>query len=128
MSVNSGKHFFKLKWFCNVVNSTSIKSGYFVFDFPQGTDKYNRDGARFFIGLDSVPMHIAAAMNTPCVVLFGPSNEKMWGPWQVKHTLLTKDYSCRPCGLDGCGNGKLSDCLMAINAEEVVTAVETLLS
>jgi len=84
--------------------------------------------ASCFIGLDSVPMHIAAAMNTPCVALFGPSNEKIWGPWQVKHTLLTKEYSCRPCGLDGCGNGKMSDCLMAINAEEVVSAVQQLLS
>jgi len=83
--------------------------------------------ASCFIGLDSVPMHIAAAMNTPCVALFGPSNEKIWGPWQVKHTLLTKEYSCRPCGLDGCGNGKMSDCLMAITAEEVVTAVQKLL-
>ncbi len=84
--------------------------------------------ASCFIGLDSVPMHIAAAMNTPCVALFGPSNENIWGPWQVKHTLLTKEYSCRPCGLDGCGNGKMSDCLMAINAEEVVSAVQKLLS
>jgi len=86
------------------------------------------DRAGCFIGLDSVPMHIAAAMNTPCVVLFGPSNEKIWGPWQVKHAVLTKEYSCRPCGLDGCGNGKISDCLMAINAEEVVSAVREILS
>jgi len=86
------------------------------------------DHASCFIGLDSVPMHIAAAMNTPCVALFGPSNEKIWGPWQVKHTLLAKEYSCRPCGLDGCGNGKLSDCLMAINSKEVISAVENILS
>ncbi len=86
------------------------------------------DHARCFIGLDSVPMHIAAAMNTPCVALFGPSNEQIWGPWQVRHKVLTVNYSCRPCGLDGCGNGKLSDCLMAINAEEVVSAVQQLLS
>jgi len=84
--------------------------------------------ASCFLGLDSVPMHIAAAMNTPCVALFGPSNEKIWGPWQVKHAVLTKEYSCRPCGLDGCGNGKVSDCLMAINAEEVVSAVVEILS
>ncbi|MEA1890342.1 MAG: putative lipopolysaccharide heptosyltransferase III [Pseudomonadota bacterium] len=84
--------------------------------------------ANCFIGLDSVPMHIAAAMDTPCVALFGPSDELTWGPWQVQHTVLTKDYSCRPCGLDGCGNGKMSDCLMAINAKEVVSAVQELLS
>ncbi|MFW2440416.1 MAG: putative lipopolysaccharide heptosyltransferase III [Arenicellales bacterium] len=83
--------------------------------------------ASCFIGLDSVPMHIAAAMNTPCVALFGPSNEKIWGPWQVKHTLLAKEYSCRPCGLDGCGNGKFSDCLMTIDSKEVIIAVENIL-
>ena len=86
------------------------------------------DHCSCFIGLDSVPMHIAAAMNTPCVALFGPSDEQAWGPWQVQHAVITKNYSCRPCGLDGCGNGKLSDCLMAINAEEVVSAVSELLS
>ena len=84
--------------------------------------------ARIFIGLDSVPMHIAAAVNTPVVALFGPSDEQTWGPWQVPHRIITQNYSCRPCGLDGCGNGKISDCLAAINAEEVTSAVENLLS
>ncbi len=84
--------------------------------------------AACFIGLDSVPMHIAAAVNTPCVAMFGPSNEKVWGPWQAKHTTITKQYSCRPCGLDGCGNGKISDCLMAISVDDVVSAVEEILS
>ena len=85
------------------------------------------DRASCFIGLDSVPMHIAAAMNTPCVALFGPSDDQTWGPWQVRHTVLTSPFSCRPCGLDGCGNGKLSDCLMAINSNDVVTAIENIL-
>jgi len=85
------------------------------------------DKAGCFIGLDSVPMHIAAAMNTPCIALFGPSDEQSWGPWHVKHKVLTTPYPCRPCGLDGCGNGKLSDCLMSINSNEVVAAVENIL-
>ena len=85
------------------------------------------DQARCFIGLDSVPMHIAAAMNTPCIALFGPSDEQTWGPWQVKHKVLTKPYPCRPCGLDGCGNSKLSDCLMTIESKEVIKAIEEIL-
>ncbi len=80
-----------------------------------------------FIGLDSVAMHIAAAVQTPCVALFGPSGELSWHPWQVPHRVLTSPFSCRPCGMDGCGNGKISDCLQAIPAEQVAQAALSLI-
>ncbi|MGY6277702.1 putative lipopolysaccharide heptosyltransferase III [Methylomonas sp. MgM2] len=83
--------------------------------------------SRCFIGLDSVAMHIAAAVQTPCVALFGPSGELSWHPWQVPHRLLTAPFSCRPCGMDGCGNGKISDCLQAITPEQVVLAALSLM-
>jgi heptosyltransferase-3 len=41
------------------------------------------DHARLFIGVDSVPMHMAAALRTPCVALFGPSKLTFWSPWDV---------------------------------------------
>lgn len=44
--------------------------------------------AALFIGVDSVAMHMAAALKTPSVVLFGPSNLQQWHPWQVSHTLI----------------------------------------
>ena len=81
--------------------------------------------AKCFVGVDSVPMHIAAAVQTPVVVLFGPSGELEWGPWQVKHKLITSQHSCRPCGLDGCGGSKVSECLTTIPVEEVLGAVKT---
>ena len=46
------------------------------------------DRAKLFIGVDSVPMHMAAALGTPSVVLFGPTNLPQWHPWQAPHTLL----------------------------------------
>ncbi|MEK7206535.1 MAG: putative lipopolysaccharide heptosyltransferase III [Pseudomonadota bacterium] len=79
--------------------------------------------ARCFMGGDSVPMHIAAAVQTPTVALFGPSNEQLWGPWQVRHRVLTASYSCRPCGIDGCGGGKVSECLGAIEVGQVLDAI-----
>jgi heptosyltransferase-3 len=79
--------------------------------------------AKCFVGVDSVPMHIAAAMQTPTVVLFGPSGDFEWGPWQVKSQVLTSDHLCRPCGQDGCGNGKVSECLTAISVERVSNAI-----
>ena len=44
--------------------------------------------AKLFIGLDSAPMHMAAALGTPSVALFGPTNLPQWYPWQAPHTLL----------------------------------------
>lgn len=86
------------------------------------------EGARLFVGVDSVPMHIAAALQTPTVALFGPSGDKEWGPWMVPHRIMTSDHSCRPCGQDGCGNGKVSDCLVRIGAADVAAACDELLS
>ena len=80
--------------------------------------------AKCFVGVDSVPMHIAAAMQTPTVVLFGPSGDLEWGPWQVKARVLTSNHSCRPCGQDGCGNGKVSECLTTIAVEQVLSAIK----
>ncbi len=79
--------------------------------------------AKCFVGVDSVPMHIAAAVQTPAVALFGPSSEQTWGPWQVRARVLASPFTCRPCGLDGCGGGKVSDCLVRIPVGDVVRAV-----
>jgi len=83
--------------------------------------------ARLFVGMDSAPMHIAAAVGTPVVALFGPSGEDMWGPWRVPARVVTSDHSCRPCGLDGCGGSKRSDCLESIPTGRVLDAVLELL-
>ena len=84
--------------------------------------------AKVFLGVDSAPMHMAAAVGTPVVALFGPSGDKEWGPWGVPHQVIaSQNHPCRPCGIDGCGGGKVSDCLVALSAEQVVAAVKALL-
>ncbi|MCW5623664.1 MAG: putative lipopolysaccharide heptosyltransferase III [Burkholderiales bacterium] len=83
--------------------------------------------AKLFIGVDSAPMHMAAAVGTPTVALFGPSGDIEWGPWQVPSRVLTSDHRCRPCGFDGCGGGKRSECLQAIAPERALAAAEELL-
>jgi heptosyltransferase-3 len=85
--------------------------------------------ARAFIGVDSAPMHIAAAMRTPVVALFGPSGEAEWGPWQVEHRVVaSNEYPCRPCGNDGCGGGKVSECLTTLPVERVRDALRQVLA
>ena len=84
--------------------------------------------ARLFFGVDSAPMHIAAAVGTPVVALFGPSGEHEWGPWRVPHRVVTSTHPCRPCGNDGCGGGKVSECITLLPVEQVRSAVNELLS
>ena len=45
--------------------------------------------AKLFIGVDSAPMHIAAAVGTPTVALFGPSGDRQWGPWGVPFRVVS---------------------------------------
>ena len=53
--------------------------------------------ARAFVGVDTAPMHIAAAMGTPTLALFGPSGEHEWGPWQVpQRVVVSRAHPCRP--------------------------------
>ncbi len=85
--------------------------------------------ARLFVGVDSAPMHIAAAMGTPVVALFGPSGETNWGPWRVPARVVASTlHPCRPCGLDGCGGGKVSECLTTLPVARVLEAARALLA
>ncbi len=85
--------------------------------------------ASVLICVDSVPLHIASALKTPVVALFGPSSEVNWGPWM--HPLsrvIAQNVSCRPCHLDGCGGSKMSDCLYTLPISKVVEAIYNLKS
>jgi heptosyltransferase-3 len=85
--------------------------------------------ARLFIGCDTAPMHIAAAMGTPVVVVFGPSGEAEWGPWRVSHRVVaSRAHSCRPCGNNGCGGSNHSDCLLTLPVAQAALAIDELLA
>jgi len=84
--------------------------------------------ATLFLGVDSAPMHMAAALGVPVVALFGPSGEHNWGPWGDEHAVVASPYLCRPCGQDGCLGSKRSDCLEAISGQAVWEALEPVLS
>jgi heptosyltransferase-3 len=80
--------------------------------------------ARLFIGVDSAPMHMAAALQISSVVLFGPSNIKQWHPWQAPYTLLwAGDY--RPLPLpDEVNTDTAERYLNAIPACDVIAAIK----
>jgi len=89
--------------------------------------------ARLFVGVDSAPMHIAAAMGTPVVAIFGPSGDREWGPWgefrKNRHRVVASNtHPCRPCGMAGCNDSKVSDCLTTLPVSQVLAACEELLA
>ncbi len=82
--------------------------------------------AHLVLTIDSMSTHLASATQTPVISIFGPSNEKNWGPWGVKYrviALTTRDsptFSCRPCGQDGCEGTKVSQCLVQMQPAMIV--------
>ncbi len=76
--------------------------------------------------VDSVSFHIASALKANVVVLFGPTSDVTWGPWQNPNAkVLTQKFSCRPCYSDGCGGSKRSECLYTLPVIEVLAALKS---
>ena len=77
---------------------------------------------------DSGPMHIAAAVGTPTVALFGPTSPVRHQPYGTGHTVLEKPVSCRPCYKQVCHRQDAPHlCMKEISTTEVVRALKTLL-
>lgn len=77
--------------------------------------------ADLFFGVDSGPMHMAAAVGVPVVALFGPTDERKWGPWGENHAVISKRLSCHPCKPHKCRN---NECMQRISVEEAVAVLE----
>jgi ADP-heptose:LPS heptosyltransferase len=82
--------------------------------------------ARAFVGNDNGPMHIAAALGTPVVALFGPSDPQEWGPRGAGHRVIYKEGYCTPCIHPRCVRGE-QNCLRVITVDEVAEAVRALI-
>jgi ADP-heptose:LPS heptosyltransferase len=63
-------------------------------------------GAALFVGNDSGPAHIAAAFGVPSVVVFGPSDPAIWGPWRTVSKIIQSP--------EGMGRVKVADVLDAV--------------
>jgi len=74
-------------------------------------------GAGCFVGGDTGPMHLAAAVHTPVVVLFGATDPKRNGPYGEKHRILKPDRPCLGCWKKICPHSE--ECLENIEAELV---------
>ncbi len=82
---------------------------------------------QLFIGNDSGPMHLAAAVGTPVVAFFGPSEPRHYRPYGVEQRLLEVDLPCRPCDHVHCAQEE-NMCLSSISVGDILAAAEELSS
>jgi len=98
-----------------------------------------------FIGDDSFPMHMATAVGTPVVAIFGPSNHLAWGPYRARSgdgqagdadrralVVRRNDLVCSPCLYRGHALGLRNGCaprpcLNELGTDAVIAAARRLL-
>jgi heptosyltransferase III len=83
--------------------------------------------AQVYLGHDSGPMHLAAAVGTPCVAIFSARGRpRRWFPFGAGHRVLYHRVDCWGCGLDTCIVER-KKCILSISVEEVVGEVRAVL-
>jgi lipopolysaccharide heptosyltransferase II len=82
---------------------------------------------RLLVTNDSGPMHLASAVGTPVIALFGPTDPDRTGPYGAGHTVLRSGVPCSPCFSRRCANAVTMECLTTIHPEQVIEAALRLL-
>ena len=86
------------------------------------------DRAALVVSGDTGPMHVAAALGTPQVAVFGPTSPAWYGPRTGRFVSLLHPVPCGPCDKKQCHN--LADphlCMTLLTVEEVLASAESLL-
>lgn len=86
--------------------------------FRQLAAIFNR--CTLFIGADSGPMHVAAAIGIPVVAFFGPSDPLRAGPYTKSAWVIRKELACSPCYKGDCDN---NICMQQITVDEVFNVI-----
>lgn len=84
-------------------------------------------GGKLFVGNDSGPAHIAAAVKTPLVVLFGPASSVRWRPWRAPSELVQNYFACNPCSMHKCEAFDEPECIRSIGLAQVMGAIQKVL-
>ena len=84
--------------------------------------------SQLFVGNDSGIAHIAAAVGTPAVVIFGSSNIAHWRPWNsAAAEVVFEEMPCQPCPGYFCEKFDQPECILRVPVTRVIAAIERLL-
>ncbi|HEX6651059.1 MAG TPA: glycosyltransferase family 9 protein [Pyrinomonadaceae bacterium] len=85
--------------------------------------------SQLFVGNDSGIAHIAAAVRTPSVVIFGSSNRAHWRPWnRGPADVVFEEMPCQPCHGYFCEKFAQPECILRVPVERVVASIDRMLS
>jgi heptosyltransferase-3 len=82
--------------------------------------------ARAYVGNDSGPMHIAAAVGTPLLAFFGPQTPELFHPWQTRYRILSSSRRCSPCWQRYCVSPD-NYCMMDISVEKAILSLDEIM-
>lgn len=86
---------------------------------------YTIQQAQLVIGGDTGPVHLAAGLKVPTIMLMGPTNATRNGPYGQLANAIEADRACKHCWKRACPDNK--DCLNAIAAVQVMAKAEEIL-
>jgi ADP-heptose:LPS heptosyltransferase len=73
-------------------------------------------------------MHAAAALGTPLVALFGPTEPRRTGPYGQLENVLRLDLPCSPCLKSDCHFEKTDECLRALSPAQVRAQIHKIIA
>lgn len=81
------------------------------------------------LGPDSGPLHLAVAVGTPTIHLFGPADPVLFGPWgdPARHVVLASPWACAPCGRLDWPDLPAHGCVRAISPAHVLAQATAML-
>jgi predicted lipopolysaccharide heptosyltransferase III len=108
-------------------SETSVNVVTFALTLPEVTALAAR--SQLFVGNDSGIAHIASAVGTPSVVVFGSSNIAHWRPWNsAPAEVVYEEMPCQPCHGYFCAQFAQPECILRVPVVRVTAAIERLLS
>ncbi len=107
-------------------SETSAKVVTFALSLPEVTALAAR--SQLFVGNDSGIAHIAAAVGTPSVVVFGSSNIAHWRPWNsAPAEVVFEELPCQPCHGYFCEQFAQPECILRVPVTRVTAAIDRIL-
>jgi heptosyltransferase-3 len=109
-----------------IENCSTQVAAFTDFSLPEVTALAAR--SRLFVGNDSGIAHMAAAVSTPSVVIFGSSNVAHWRPWsKAPSEVVREELPCQPCPGYTCAEFDAPECIRRVTIERVMTAINRVL-